>query len=114
MKLLRVDYRLWLIGAVILVLVCGLYTWVFTQNHHLYPSKELTDLRNDYQKKLMDYVRARDECDEQFEAAVNGDWDNREKVLAARDKIQPARDKVIELGELSEEAGRKLRAAEDK
>jgi hypothetical protein len=110
-KFLRVDYRLWVAIAVILLFVVAFYFWVLIQNRTFArPSQQLIELRNDYDRKMADYLKARDEYDSQLDSAVNGDWDNADKVRRAKDKLQPALDRVLELEKISLDAWTKTSA----
>jgi hypothetical protein len=51
-----------------------------------------------------DYVNARDEYDQKFEAAVNGDGDNTNKVLKAREMLAPLWERVLKLRDISDDA----------
>jgi hypothetical protein len=103
MKILRVDYRLWLTGAILLLCMIALYSWALTQ-HPSHPNQQLIELRADADRKLTDYCKARDEYDQQFEAEVNGDWDNGDKIIKAREKLAPLLEKVSKLRDASDDA----------
>jgi hypothetical protein len=112
MKLLRVDYRLWIAGAVLLLFVGAFYLWAFTQNRPSPASQQLIELRNDFDRKLADYVQARDEYDKQLEADANGQWDDPKVMQPVYKKLAPLKAKVEELERISDEALKKVNAAD--
>jgi hypothetical protein len=96
MKILRVDHRLWLAGAILLLCLIALKSWMLTQRPNR-PSQQLIELREDADKKMAEYQKARDEYDQQFDAAVNGNLDDIDTISKTRERLSSFWDRILQL-----------------
>jgi hypothetical protein len=96
MKILQVDHRLWIAIALLLLCSIALKSWTLTQRPNG-PSQQMIELREEADQKLSDFQKARDEYDQQFDAAVNGNLDDLDTIYKTRERLSPLWERVLRL-----------------